>query len=334
MIITRMLQRALLLLPIASLTACFGTPPRSFMLVYLDQDADTMQGSGSPGIATIAPGSKLPVLAQLSNKTHQLELREVGSQDESIARARRVDATSLEIEGVSPGVVKLVATARISPGDKTLQEELTVIVSPIAHVKMHHLSAPQGATNAHYLTEQRVDLGAQLRDAEDRLHIGLGPAPVEVSPSGAARLLPDPPQLNRLSVQTGKTPGVVTLRATTQDHTSVTMTLVSPDALDGAMLQRTQPYAVGQPMEVSVMPTASGEPVAQVSLDKLEVSSNAPQICTIAIAPERFTSPGAERSWVRVEGLQAGTCEVETRYQHSVTGQTITTRHTLTIAAP
>lgn len=289
-------------LVLSLITGCSSTTPKQLQLSY-PNDPEPNEGS-----VRIATGTSMAVVASVQNaqKRYTVELTEVSSLDEQVAAASLVNGDVL-VEAKAAGKSTILIKGGISPGDQAAQRSLEVEVVETASLKLEHHCGVKTASPL-YLVGQRLHVGLARYDAQGHKLQGVGPAPVTLS--SGAKVDPFNGLQSGIEFDAGDVAGDLVVRSTIDDA-SLTLKLVSPSQIDGALLSELHELQVGDKESFYVLPSINGQPICQSKLE-LKAESLSAQICSVTLESDALGDLGGEAGLVLIEALGVGSCRVKT----------------------
>lgn len=279
----------------------------------------------------IAVGGRIDLAVTEVGNNKTVTLQTATSDAPKILEVAASEGSSLTLQGVSDGNAEIAVTARTASGD-TVSDAVNMLVRTAEVLKLRH--ACTSATKAHYLVGNLALVPFELERSNGQAVIGYGYYPVKITPETAMTLETTHKAQQYLWLQMGAAPASITL-ASTLDSTSLTLELVEPSAIDGALLDgdalATTSFA-GTKKLVHVRPTVGGSPVCGANTEVTAVST-ATDICKVKALSVANEASGVVDAWgwVEVEGLKVGKCTFDVTYPKAKDGTGVTVSQTLDV---
>jgi hypothetical protein len=201
-------------------------------------------------------------------------------------------------------------------------------------MKLHHYCSD--AASAYYLVNNKVLVPYELELDSGAAVVGYGYQPVDVTPAGAATLDGSSKAQQHLWLQLGDSAGKVTI-ASKIDSTTLELDVVSPDLIDGAILDggafATTAYRSTKHL-VLVRPTIGGKPVCQANTEMVATSTTT-DVCSVKALTIANDSEGVVNAWgwVEVAGAKVGKCDFNVTFAKANAGNGISVSFTVDVVA-
>ncbi len=268
----------------------------------------------------IAIGARLDIAVAENGSEKAAQLQAATSADPKVLSVVSTAASSATVEGVGDGNTLLEVEATVSGGE-TVSDSVNLRVRKPEVLQLHHVCTTD--SKAHYLTGNLVGIAYELQLKNGENVIGYGLHPVKITPATGAALDTKTKAQQFLWLTIGSTPGTVEL-ASTIDSRKLTLEVVAPAAIDGALLDGDAVVTtalVGTKKLVHVRPTAGGSPVCGANTE-FSAQSTAPEVCKVKALTVANVTEGTIDAWgwIEVEALKIGTCTFEVLYPKGKAG--------------
>ncbi len=279
----------------------------------------------------IAVGARLDIAVAETGSEKPAKLQVATSADTKVLSVVGTAASAVTVEGVGDGNTLLEVEATLSGGE-TVSDSVNLRVRKPEVLQLRHVCTND--SKAHYLTGNLVGVAYELELKNGDDVIGYGLHPVKLTPASGATLDSKAKAQQFLWLTIGETPGSVELASTIDSH-KLTLEVVAPAAIDGALLDGdavATTALVGAKKLIHVRPTVGGGPVCGANTE-FSAESTAPEVCKVKALTVANANDGTIDAWgwIEVDALKIGVCTFEVHYPKAKGGAGLKANLELTV---